>query len=343
MTETRLDYITIAKGVAIILMVVGHSGAPYALYKFIYLFHMPLFFFVSGFCFKDKYLQDPKDFIIKKIKGIYVPYVKYALVFWILHNVFLYLHFYDETQSYSGSPMFMYSINDYVDELISILLKMHTNDIFLGGFWFLRELFLGSLIFYFLIKCIRSKFVVLIVLFFLSVLFRWKTVNLPLVNFFHITFLSTLFMALGYSTRDFYSQIKKSWTDIICIGLLAILGIFVYPADMFSVDCFNIQTYIFFAVAGILYTLFLSHKIAEESILLHFFSYVGERTMPILALHFISFKLVSYIYICIEHEPIKRLAEYPVVSNAGEWVWIIYSIVGVFIPLGIDYLITKKR
>ena len=36
------------KGIGIILMVIGHSGCPTFLHDFIYLFHMGLFFFVSG-------------------------------------------------------------------------------------------------------------------------------------------------------------------------------------------------------------------------------------------------------------------------------------------------------
>lgn len=36
------------KGIGIILMVVGHSGCPIYIRNFIYLFHMGLFFYVSG-------------------------------------------------------------------------------------------------------------------------------------------------------------------------------------------------------------------------------------------------------------------------------------------------------
>lgn len=41
--------ITITKGLCIILMVIGHSGCPVLLSKFIYIFHMPVFFFFSGY------------------------------------------------------------------------------------------------------------------------------------------------------------------------------------------------------------------------------------------------------------------------------------------------------
>ena len=53
----RVESVTIAKAIGIILMVVGHSGLGGYPIRFIYLFHMPLFFFLSGYCFKESYLE----------------------------------------------------------------------------------------------------------------------------------------------------------------------------------------------------------------------------------------------------------------------------------------------
>lgn len=55
--ESRNTTISIVKGICIILMVIGHSGCPELLHDFIYLFHMPVFFFVSGyFCKREETL-----------------------------------------------------------------------------------------------------------------------------------------------------------------------------------------------------------------------------------------------------------------------------------------------
>ncbi len=80
--------ISIAKGIGIILMVVGHSGCPPFLRDYIYMFHMPLFFIISGYCFKNKYLSDFKTFANKRIIGLYFPFVKYGVLFVLLHNLF---------------------------------------------------------------------------------------------------------------------------------------------------------------------------------------------------------------------------------------------------------------
>ena len=48
-SKTRNNNIDIIKGIAIILMVYGHTFGVAR--DFIYLFHMPVFIFVSGYCF----------------------------------------------------------------------------------------------------------------------------------------------------------------------------------------------------------------------------------------------------------------------------------------------------
>src|SRR3990172_4816421 len=51
----RIDYIDVAKGIGIVMVVMGHNDfaliSPFA-HKLIYSFHMPMFFFMCGMFFK---------------------------------------------------------------------------------------------------------------------------------------------------------------------------------------------------------------------------------------------------------------------------------------------------
>ena len=76
----------LAKAICIILMVIGHSGCPDYLHRFIYMFHMPCFFFISGYLLNDKYLTNLKTGLWRKIKGSYYPFVKWSVIFLLLHN-----------------------------------------------------------------------------------------------------------------------------------------------------------------------------------------------------------------------------------------------------------------
>lgn len=50
----RNEVFDLARGIAIILVVIGHSGCPEYLRNFIYLFHMPVFYTFSGYFFNSK-------------------------------------------------------------------------------------------------------------------------------------------------------------------------------------------------------------------------------------------------------------------------------------------------
>ena len=64
--------ISIAKAIGIILMVTGHSGCPEYLHDFIYLFHMPLFYFLSAYFFRDeKVTKNCGQYVMRKFKNLY--------------------------------------------------------------------------------------------------------------------------------------------------------------------------------------------------------------------------------------------------------------------------------
>lgn len=88
--KVRLDYLDIAKGIAIFLVVIGHVpdsfDAPF--YRIVlYTFHMPLFFMVSGAVTKrhshiEKYnLKNFLEFLKKNFFAIVVPYLIFALIY----------------------------------------------------------------------------------------------------------------------------------------------------------------------------------------------------------------------------------------------------------------------
>jgi len=74
--KQRIEYLDIAKGIGILLVVLGHCNAkPDWITHFVFSVHMPLFFILSGFTFSRKHLDHPGDFIKKSAKMLLVPYV----------------------------------------------------------------------------------------------------------------------------------------------------------------------------------------------------------------------------------------------------------------------------
>ena len=69
--------------------------------------------------------------------------------------------------------------------------------------------------------------------------------------------------------------------------------------------------------------------------------YIGKNTLNILIFHFISFKLVSLGIIMANGEPFERLAEFPVLTLHNNFMWILYTIIGVAMPLLIGKVMKK--
>lgn len=61
----RIDYLDIAKGIGILSVIIGHTFDVQYLSNFLYSFHMPLFFVLSGYFFKEK---DTKTIVKKGLK-----------------------------------------------------------------------------------------------------------------------------------------------------------------------------------------------------------------------------------------------------------------------------------
>ena len=75
----RLDYVDVCKWLGISLVIFGHIKMPNEVLQWIYAFHMPLFFVLSGYTYRAQRID--KEFLMKKIKTIYVPFLLFALIF----------------------------------------------------------------------------------------------------------------------------------------------------------------------------------------------------------------------------------------------------------------------
>ena len=327
--------ITYCKAIGIILMVLGHCecSVPFVR-QTLYMFHMPLFFFLSGYCLKEKYFQNPQIFLLRRIKTIWWPYVKWSLFFLSLHVIY--------TCFVSDDIIISYSWKDVLYRIIRISLTMSGHEQLLAGFWFMRALFGGSIlafIFLYIIKLFNSSnkqnsiiicFFLIIILFSLDSLSNYYSFVAPLTQ---IIFAS-IFYTFGYffSVFNIHRYIFK--IRLIC-WLLVFIGSFFWFIEM--VDCpYNNMIVIPFLITGImgtwcLYSLSWNKLSTKTSSLLGF---IGNHTMIILSLHFLFFKIVSFIIVRYYHLPFDRLYEFPVIAEyAHNGWWIAYWIIGLLFPL----------
>lgn len=327
MTNKKHDIsISVVKGLLITLMVVGHSGAPEKLTKFIYTFHMPCFFFISGLLFNDKYLNDVKSFITRKIKGLYVPFVKWSLIFLLLHNVFEALNLYSTH----------YTIHDFKIKIFKIFTLTGSEQL-LGGFWFLKELLYASIITILFIKLItylgaklNRTSLLLSCIFFVAIAYLASIAPFKIPTISSKTLLATAYFIAGYTFKEMNLNVKKPLSIGILGYVVVIIVSLFFKADIDAKGP-AIFTYFFISIIGSISTIYLSKHICGKTT--HIMDFIGKNTLNILIFHFISFKIVSLGFIMAKGNPFERLSEFPVLTQSNNFIWILYTIMGVIVPL----------
>lgn len=157
----RYQWIDIARGIGIILVIVGHTSSNSILVKAIYEFHMPLFFFVSGYLFNyARYENNFSLFVNTKVNRLLLPYfftciISYSL--WYISYKTIKSYTFTSLSALSTSPTLSASP---IDGLISIFYgNGASNHIFANyilyfnyALWFLICLFSANIIMYIFIK-----------------------------------------------------------------------------------------------------------------------------------------------------------------------------------------------
>ncbi|MBW9154280.1 acyltransferase family protein [Clostridium estertheticum] len=340
----KTNYMTMAKAIGIILVVVGHSGAPKALVQFIYLFHMPLFFFISGYFYNDKYSVDPVTLIKKRLNSLYKPFLIYEVIFLLLHNLFFKFNLYSTTVMYGNKFIQAYSGGQFIKEFIKIVLFAGREPI-VGVFWFFTSLFFVNVIFCcfsYLIEKMFSKNKEYTRAFCIIAIFIMA--NLATKYGFNISrFNNSLSMVLVYYLGYLFKRHEKDFEMcniyFVGISLLLLSTSCIYGSVDVGLNSYLSPDFLIInSILGIYLILSLSKYIVKKDVLQSkLLYYIGNNTIVIMALQFLSFKLVILLQIKINSLPIESLAKFPVLNGANGW-WILYTIVGVFVPIGIKYI-----
>jgi acyltransferase len=142
----RLAWIDALKGFGIVLVVFAHYRLPEALDTYIFSFHMPLFFFISGCLFNFvKYTESATNFVKGRFKSLIIPYFAFAAL--------TCLFYYSLDEIYSpGVTSIKFFEADILYRIYSILYAQTSMIAYNGPLWFLTCLFVTELLFYWLAK-----------------------------------------------------------------------------------------------------------------------------------------------------------------------------------------------
>lgn len=266
----RNKQIDISKGIAIILMILGHSFILTAnwtnfFFKFVYSFHMPLFIIFSGYYFKIG-----GGGILKKNLKLIKPYLITALVGCIILSVF------------SIDDALRYAKGCIVGTVGSPVSKIRFYTWQAGAIWFLLALFWCKVYFALIVKYLNRWWLEASV--FLSLIFIficYNFINIPLCIGAGFTFL--IFYAIGlFLHRIDINAIKHRW--LIYLFWFVSLYYTTLNTAQYTYDILPLS--ILGAVCGTITIYDLSYHI--KGYFAKFLTYAGKNTLLILCCHSVA-------------------------------------------------------
>lgn len=343
--QPRSNYWDVVKGLGIIAIVLGHSC--YFAISFVYLFHLALFFFVSGYLYNEKkYGDDPFSYFGKRLAGTWPRYIFYSACFVLLHNFFVTRSLYAGQEIYNHTKMltaFCANVTFTFTEPVQ------------GALWFIPVWLVSSVMFAGTVWFGR---------------FAAKQIGRPQTKLFFIAFASTGIGLTGtflqmrkciipenmqtaflvvplyffaYLLRLYLPDFKKytTWYGCIASAILLYLintqlGITIELASM------NIPGLWFFVISaiGIYFSLALAAVFEKFGPAAALLSFLGRHSFDIMALHFAVFKIIDLLYARLVLKAVpENLPSLPI-SFTHE-LWFFYLIGGTLIPAAIGWVADK--
>ena len=278
----RLHHIDVAKGIAILLTVIGHCtatalGDHSRLFYTIYAFHMPLWFFLSGILYRQK---KNEAYFAGKVKSLLLPYLIFSFT-----NVVSY---------YFMSKIHHVQEHEFVR---------------FGGLWFLLALFYVVIIYYVIdnacLKSVNNK-IKNIITSFLSILLvivgmgMGREESEPM-HALATTMVCFFFFHIGVKVSPLknilLSEKKKTRLSYLALGLFLMLILSIVapmnpePIDVNYGRYGNKWMFLAFALIGIIGVWFISLSVYKNKML----EYLGRNSLMILILHIPLWRLFDFV------------------------------------------------
>lgn len=201
--KKRIDWIDMAKGYGMIAVIISHICLG-PLNLWLYTFHMPLFFFLSGYVFDNK--NKFSDFIKKKARSLLVPYFSLGIpmvIFTILYKIY-----------YNS-----FSIEQSVELVKAFIIQKRQ-----WTLWYIACLFFLNIIFYCITKLIKRRSIIglIAVIFAVLGLCYYKSGGEALPWNIDVCFTALPFFFVGYVIKLNFDKLKVVFSKK-CISVLIFL------------------------------------------------------------------------------------------------------------------------
>lgn len=255
--KKRIVYLDIAKGILILMVVIGHVFETGPINQYVYTFHMPAFFILSGimFQFSTALNKTFRKVLWDKIYTLAIPFFFFECL-GVLSNI--------------ASFGITLNIKGYIYQ--TLILDCNN-----GPDWFIWALLRAEICFLLIHKLIRNKYViwgVSGVLGLLMIVFH---------NSYHLvgsTGIGFLFLTLGYYAASLFLKERNIWVAVLAGIISALVCIFNGKVDLGPWQFGSVPLYILGSLAGTVFVLEISKFISSRLL-----AYYGCNTLSVLGTH----------------------------------------------------------
>ncbi len=141
----RLRELDTAKGLAMFLVVFGHTlNFKSPVFNWIFSFHMPLFFFLTGMTFRPEKYETFGQAVRDKFRARLVPYFFITFVGFLICMI---------------RPLYREAVfcRELKSELLSIFYYGQPVELYIGQVWFLAALFFAELMLWLWFRCLEGR------------------------------------------------------------------------------------------------------------------------------------------------------------------------------------------
>lgn len=286
MKNQRENYIDLIKGIGVLFVIIGHN-IPNS--EYIYSFHMPMFFIISGLLSNNS----SKNFFIKKYNSNMVNYIFYSLIlltFWIIIGKKM------EFNSESSTTILNGIIGFFIFNNIENISSMRWG----APMWFFPTLFIIQILNK---KFFKSTINILILIFIIIILFKY--------NIKFIFNLKTIFIGLSfYKIGEYYS--KNTDIKIFLSKKINILILFFISIGLFQINGrvdlangkigYNMILFYIVAISGSFFWIEVCKKIGSNK----FLEIIGINSVVFIVFHERALTFIKGISIYIFKLPIYK-------------------------------------
>ncbi len=297
MKNNRIEWLDISKGIGMILVILGHCvGFGGLIHNLIFMFHMPLFFILSGYIFKRK---ENIQCIISKFKSLIIPYFILALLGLIITIII---------------PQWRQELT--LKGIISDLYLMNPDTVNISSIWFLVCLFWVTIIYNLISKfSIKLNITIISALFILGTIYSKIREKFDIIPLNRLPFdLDVVLIAIFFfAIASILSKGKIINLDKICnikimpiyIGIV-ILCLFVNKTvNMHGLTLENPILYIMGGFAGSIIVIYISKVIEKYDLfkIKHLLLWMGRNTLVMLGIQSVLVRIyILIIKVMFEEE-----------------------------------------